>query len=1744
MKFRNNLLFFTIFVFLIIISSGIVFAEDANPAIPQIETGEVSGDVDIATAHPFASKVTSEELVYVIPENVSEIKSAYAVVNTYSGSGAPDRGLTTNISLTAGNTTEVLEYANLTFVNNTANDPVVYQITDFTTKQYSDYQTLVDITDNIKGLSAGDTITISVNNTELEGYVFDGRIKVIALVLAYDDDDNDKMSYWLNIGQAWTKGTLTTMFNTKDFDDDYDEVTLDSIALSSKDAVYTLNDELLSDPDQTKDSMYIYDVWDITENFELGKDTNFTYDGNGSSYKGSIQLLKIYTQEEYYISASIALEYKYDTAIYAGVENTLTINVKNGNEDFNGSVILLSEDEEVDSSDLTIGAGESATIELIDPTIRPIDETTVNGANNTLANYTLIIVDDEGNVLNSTNVSFKVLYDGYLGKDFEYPGPVSLSVEIPFTGDVIVLNTTAYSAGGATNRIDEYDVDLADGTVNTAFLYVPYNWDKNINDDFNTWNTTFNNQIITPASSYRDQSNLGSSGKYGYGLVVYEVTDLVVDGINTFEFNKTAGNAAVYPTNLIILTDNDDSTFKIVYILEEADLLSKSYNKNLDAGFYSEFNIEEGNATLYVFAASAQKGEGNLIINDVNYTDVWSGTSNSFDTFSAPINETEGLIYFEATGSTILALHKMIVIESDLVKVTNNLKPEYSGTVYAGVENTLTLTVTNEASNLENVTVDVLLDDEELDSFVIDSLSTGNSVTLDVVDPTIRPVTAQTVNGNDNEKANYTVIIKDAEGNIIDEANYSFVVLYNGYLGKDFEYPKAEPLLIEIPITGDVIVLNTTAYSAGGATNRTDEFEVDLANGTVNTALLYVSYNWDKVLDSDFNSWNTTFNGQTITPIASYRDQSNLGTTYAKYGYGLVVYDVTDLVIDGTNTFEFNKTKGNAAVYPSNLIILTDDDESDSFKIVYLYEEADLLSKSYNKDLDAGFYTEFNIEEGNATLFVFAASAQAGEGNLIVNDVNYTDVWSGTSNSLEIFSAPINGTDVSVYFEATGATILGLHQMIVVESDLISASSDLKPEYSGTVYAGVENTLTLTVANEGKPLENVTVEVYLDEEELDSFVIDSLAIGESNVTVVVDPTIRPVTAQTVNGNDNEKANYTVIIKDAEGNIIDEANYTFVILYNGYLGKDFEYPNAEPLLIEIPITGDVIILNTTAYSAGGATNRTDEFEVDLANGTVNTALLYVSYNWDKAIDGDFNSWNTTFNGQTITPTSSYRDQSNLGTTYAKYGYGLVVYDVTDLIVDGTNTFELNKIKGNAAVYPSNLIVLTDKENATVFKTVYLYEEADLLSKSYNKNLDAGFYTEFEIEEGNATLYVFAASAQKGEGNLIINDENYTNVWSGTSNSLETFSTPINGTDVSVYFEATGATILGLHQMIVVEHGDILVVDASDVEKYYKGPERFYVTVTTFLGIPVVNQSVNITINGVTYTRTTNENGTTSIPLGLNSGVYDVITAVENKTFDNVVTILPTINGDDLVKIFRNATQYYATFTDSEGNPLAAGTEVTFNINGVMYNRKTNENGTAKLNINLEPGTYILTAINPATGEMQSNNVTVLPNIVSNDLVKYYRNASQYVVTVLGEDGNPVGAGENVTFNINGVFYTRTTNASGQAKLNINLEPGNYIITAVYNGCSVANNITVLPVLTAEDLTKKYGTPDQFVATLVDGQGKPYANQNVTFNVHGVFYNRTTNSDGQAKLNINLQPGEYIITSTYEECNIANTIKVTG
>lgn len=38
----------------------------------------------------------------------------------------------------------------------------------------------------------------------------------------------------------------------------------------------------------------------------------------------------------------------------------------------------------------------------------------------------------------------------------------------------------------------------------------------------------------------------------------------------------------------------------------------------------------------------------------------------------------------------------------------------------------------------------------------------------------------------------------------------------------------------------------------------------------------------------------------------------------------------------------------------------------------------------------------------------------------------------------------------------------------------------------------------------------------------------------------------------------------------------------------------------------------------------------------------------------------------------------------------------------------------------------------------------------------------------------------------------------------------------------------------------------------------------------------------------------------------------------------------------------------------------------------------------------------------------------------NIIKYYKNATQYTFSVIGDDGKAVGAGESVIFNINGIF----------------------------------------------------------------------------------------------------------------------------
>ena len=175
-------------------------------------------------------------------------------------------------------------------------------------------------------------------------------------------------------------------------------------------------------------------------------------------------------------------------------------------------------------------------------------------------------------------------------------------------------------------------------------------------------------------------------------------------------------------------------------------------------------------------------------------------------------------------------------------------------------------------------------------------------------------------------------------------------------------------------------------------------------------------------------------------------------------------------------------------------------------------------------------------------------------------------------------------------------------------------------------------------------------------------------------------------------------------------------------------------------------------------------------------------------------------------------------------------------------------------------------------------------------------------------------------------------------------------------------------------------------------------------------------------------------------------------------------------------------------------------------------------------------------------IDNNTIKYEPGIDSKDLVKYYRNDSQFDVTIIGEDGNPVDKGINVDFILKTKTYSIKTNEMGISTLNINLLPGNYQITIKYANYTNVNNITVLPPIITDNLVKYYNNGSNFEAKIIGEHGIPIDNAKVSFVVKGATYTRYTNVNGIASLPIGLNPGSYTITTKYDKYSVNNNIMV--
>lgn len=331
----------------------------------------------------------------------------------------------------------------------------------------------------------------------------------------------------------------------------------------------------------------------------------------------------------------------------------------------------------------------------------------------------------------------------------------------------------------------------------------------------------------------------------------------------------------------------------------------------------------------------------------------------------------------------------------------------------------------------------------------------------------------------------------------------------------------------------------------------------------------------------------------------------------------------------------------------------------------------------------------------------------------------------------------------------------------------------------------------------------------------------------------------------------------------------------------------------------------------------------------------------------------------------------------------------------------------------------------------------------------------------------------------------------------------------------------------------------VLGSSDAETYYSGYN--YDVVLTQNNNPVKNASVSLSVNGVTYTQSTDDEGKVSIPLNLKDGSYVISASYANTVNKTKVKVTSPIKASDLTKTYKNSKAYTATFLNDKGNPLK-NTKVKFILNGKTYSRKTNSKGVASLEVDLKVGTYTISIVHP-NGYRISKKITIKTSLIANDLTKHYLSSKTFKATFYGKNGK-VLSNKNVKFIAHGKTFTVKTNSKGVASLSIISKPSTFKIQSVntQTGEKKTNTVKVLATMTADKMTVFSDKTSTFKVKLYKNE-KLVKNAKVYVYIKGVKKVAKTDKNGVASVSFKLAKGTYTFKSYDPYTKSSITTKIT-
>ena len=820
--------------------------------------------------------------------------------------------------------------------------------------------------------------------------------------------------------------------------------------------------------------------------------------------------------------------------------------------------------------------------------------------------------------------------------------------------------------------------------------------------------------------------------------------------------------------------------------------------------------------------------------------------------------------------------------------------------------------------------------------------------------------------------------------------------------------------------------------------------ELYIANNLINvTGLASASGSWALVSGIEVQNGNAKIYNNTIYTynVGDYSPENYMyGISYAQYMYGDRSFDIRDnrIYVDGHYAVSFINVDGSNVT--GNLLITRDLGGDAAVEIKA--GKNNVVENNYPRSSDL----IFNItseEPGKILIDVTIDKKATGNIAVIVDGDKYDVAIVNGSAKLTLSDLPAGVYYIEAKYDGN-SIVTESYNSTKFTIDLIDSSIAVEAK---NIKCGEEAVITATVTDGATG----TVTFFVNGK---TYVVD---ITDSVATLkIADLTTGdyPVFAY-YNGDKYYKTSYN----STTFNVAKLASTTTVNVSDIKVGEDAVISIAVPEITSgvVSVTVGDAIYNVAVVDGKGSLTLSG-----LASGSYD---VVAKFNGDDKYlaSEDSAKFNVTKLASTIdiaVDNIKVGEDAVIGVALPEDATGEVIINV-----NGKNYTVMTK-------YGMASVTISDLANGT-YSVDAFYNGDDIYApiknstaftvskvSDYNMTVDIA-----DIIKGeNATITV--SVPEDGTGNVIvtINGTDYKGtVVNGTAKVI------IPGLDEGTYKVVTFYTGDNKYDSMIV-NGTITVnkntkttLTMDNLVKYFNGPQKLMAKLVDGFGNPIANATVYFTINGKVYARITDENGTASIAIRLLPSEYKA-SALFNGTDDYdmaavnaSVLVKNTILGNDTTLYFRNGTQYVAKFLDGNGKALA-NTDVKFNINGVFYTRVTDENGIARLNIRLDPASYIITAYNPVTGEQKANNITVLPRIIAKDLSMKYLDGSTFNAALVDGQGKAI-SGVNITFNINGVFYHRTTNADGVTKLNIRLMPGEYIITSMYDECWASNKIII-------------------------------------------------------------------------------------